>query len=136
MNGPRGGLILLVVFGVALVGYGVFVGDQGSQYLGVEGPKDESGLATETAVIEYDELDPRTQDAFRKSFETDEMTRIADSPNFESGSAIRYEGAYYPTYVIVSDAGQTTMVTSIIAGVLCFLAAPVGWRMLGLKPIR
>jgi len=134
MERQRAALVLLIVFGCGLVGYGVFVGDQGARYLSVEGAVNATELADDTPVVEYESLEPNARDRFRETLERDEIVRISEGTDFEYGAAVHYEGSYYRTYLVVSDAGTGTMAASIGGGALCLVLGIVGWRVLDVSP--
>lgn len=117
---------LFVMVGVALIGYGVVVGDEGTISIELSEPTNESNLESDIAVTEYDYLTPEHQDAFRKALQTSDSVEVDEAPE-PQGDYIEYRDNYYRLYVEYATASQTTMVFSIAAGIILLLIGGGGW---------
>lgn len=124
MDRRSGLVVVLVLAGVALIGYGLVTGDEGLQWMAVD-PVPAEQVPDGTATIEYDYLTPETQDAFREALESEEEMRFDSRP--PDGEYVRYRDSFYRVTVIFAAANQSAMFFSILGGVgLLLLAGLVG----------
>lgn len=119
-------LAVVLALSLGLVLYGLAVGPQATYSVDVESTVAEQSLANETEPAEYDSLAPPVQKAFRESLRTGERVSVAESPGIGS-TVVHYREEYYSVAVITGDGAQTTMATSILAGLFLALLGTVGW---------
>lgn len=117
---------LLVMIGVGLIGYGVAVGDEGRISIELSEPSNENNLESDVPVTEYDYLTPEHQDAFRKALQSGDSVRVDEAPESHR-DYIQYRDNYYQLYVEWGTANNTTMITSIAAGIMLLLIGGGGW---------
>jgi hypothetical protein len=119
--------VLLLVGGVVLGGYGALVGDQGDYYIDVNEPVNESEINANSKVVEYGNLSSYVQEAFGQSIESNEAVKISNNPDWDSIVVVHYKDNYYPVFVIVGDANQTTLFFSLLGGAILFLSGAILW---------
>lgn len=116
---------LLVLVGICLLGYGLLVGNEAVYFLSVEDPASEDETERDVQVLEYDYLEPRTQDAFRAGIQSGEFVKVSRPPRFRV-AYVHYRGDRYLTSVAHGDASQTTMTLSIAGGIVLIALGTVG----------
>lgn len=119
----------MVVLGVGLV-VGSPLADTSTSGTLVEvaGPYDAGAVSESDRIVEYEQLSPESQDAFRRAVEgEDAQARLTTGTVVGSGDYVHYRGSYYRVWLISHDdfGGLRRVLTVAGVGVVVVLAAGV-----------
>ena len=123
------GFVFILLAGVGCIGAGQIVGERGNYSIDVRPGVAESEIANDTAITEYDDLNPAVQEAFRRGLQSDDRVWLVESPDFESSSVVHYNGSYYPTYIVVGDGGISARPLLMMGGAVLLLVGAIGWLL-------
>lgn len=119
-------LVLLLVIGLGIAGYGFYTGDQGTIDLGVSKATVEEESPNETNVVEFTHLSPQLKDGFREALNSDDEVRLSKEPDIDA-DFVRYQEEYYRIYLTYGAANKTVMIGSIAIGFMLALGAIIGF---------
>lgn len=119
-------IALLVLFGVGLVGFGLYVGTETTHSITVSQPIGENDLDSDIPIAEYDTLTPSLKDAFDEALQTGGPARVTELPASDVGY-VHYRGEYYHLGGGVGGPSRATMYVSMMAGGVLVAAGLLGW---------
>lgn len=134
------GPALVLLFGLGLIWGGYSLGPQGGYYLQIKDNVSEAELSAQADVVEYENLSPRTQEAFREALQQEAVTatpqaRFESSQGFPSempqGAYVHYRDHYYKIVGLNATSNLEGVNTFLKwgGGVSVFFAVFWGWTL-------